>query len=500
MVDLPSLAAQALANPALFRRQLDKIDAETRLIDFIRLLWPVLEPGRKFTDGWVVRAICEHLEAVTRGEIKRLLINVPPGCMKSLTTNVFWPAWEWGPKNMPSMRYVTAAYAEQLTIRDNRKCLALVRSEPYQALWGHRFQLDPDQQAKTKFDTNKTGWKLATSVGGAATGERGDRVIIDDPHNVKEGESEAKREEALQWFTEVVPTRINDPTNSAMIVIMQRVHEGDISGHILEHLTGWEHLCLPMRFEHDHPHPSKTIIQFKDPRTTDGELLWPERFTPETLRRDEEVLSSWGGEYAVAGQMQQRPAPRGGGMFQRDKFQFVDAAPIAVKRRVRAWDLAATKDGGAATAGVRMSQTQNGDIYIEDVVRLRGSSNEVYKAILGAANLDGFTVQVDLPQDPGQAGKAQKSHLAHLLEGYRFFCTPETGDKALRAQPLAAQVEAGKVYLVRAPWNAVFLSEAAMFPAGKFKDQIDAASRAYARLISKRSGGGGVSGGKLIDG
>jgi predicted phage terminase large subunit-like protein len=487
-LDIERMLRLALANPERARLQLRKVKAEEKLIDFIRLCWPILEPGRKFTEGWAVEAICEHLEAVTRGDIKRLLINVPPGCMKSLTTNVFWPAWEWGPQRKPSMRYVTAAYAEQLTIRDNRKCLALIRSPLYQSLWGDVFQLDPDQQAKTKFDTDHTGWKLATSVGGAATGERGDRVIIDDPHNVKEGESEAKREEALQWFTEVVPTRINDPTNSAMICIMQRVHEGDISGHILEHMKDWEHLCLPMEYELEHPHPTRTSVNFKDPRTEEGELLWPERFTPESLVRDKNVLSSWGGEYAVSGQFQQRPAPRGGGMFQVDKLTIIKPHEVPKGgRRVRGWDLAATAKGkGARTAGVLMRRTPDGSIYIEDSDAFRANPMGVYDRILACAKRDGYSTDVDLPQDPGQAGKSQKSHLAKLLEGYSFHCSPETGSKEDRARPLSAQVEAGKVFLVEGPWNERFKAEMAMFPAGNLKDQVDASTRAYARLLVGR--------------
>ena len=228
MADIKRTAQWAVANKEAAKFQLEKLAAEDHLIDFIKLMWPVLEPGTKFIDGWAVRAICAHLEAVTRGEINRLLINVPPGCMKSLTTNVFWPAWEWRPKNRPHTRYVAAAYAEQLTLRDNRKALALMKSDEYQSRWGDRFKLDKDEQSKGKFANLDMGFKLATAVGGSATGERGDRVIIDDPHNVKDAESEAKMIEALYWFTEVMPSRVNSE-QSAIVIIMQRVKEDDES-------------------------------------------------------------------------------------------------------------------------------------------------------------------------------------------------------------------------------------------------------------------------------
>jgi predicted phage terminase large subunit-like protein len=462
-------------------RELDMIDAQTSLVAFIRLMWPVLEPGRKFVEGWAVSAICEHLEAVSRGEIRKLLINVPPGCMKSLTTNVFWPAWEWGPRDRADLRYVSASYSQALTIRDNRKCRNLITSELYQQLWGSRFRLDEGQNAKVRFDTNKTGFKVATSVEGMGTGERGDRFIIDDPHNVKEGESELKRNGALQWFTEVVPTRINDAQKSAIVVIMQRVHEQDVSGLILAHKLGFEHLCLPM--EHERERTCVTKIGFKDPRKEESELLWPERFSRKYLEEElKPQMRAIGGSYAEAGQLQQRPVPRGGGMFKKEHFQYVDALPAGCDL-VRGWDLAATKDGHAAyTVGVKIGRDRDGKTYIADIERLRGSPMEVERSIQGCAARDGVQVRISIPQDPGQAGKSQKAYLASKLNGYDVHFSPETGSKEDRAKPLAAQAEAGNMFLVRAPWNDAFVAEATMFPNSTFKDQVDAASRAYAML------------------
>jgi len=297
----------ALADPALGLSELDRLDAEDSLGAFVRQGWHILEPpSRPFVGGWHIDAICEHLEAVTAGQILRLLINIPPGAMKSLTCNVFWPAWEWGPRNLPHNRYVGASYSEALTIRDNLRCRRLIESEWYRVKWGDRFELTGDQNSKIKFETDRTGWKIATSVGGLGTGERGDRFVIDDPHNVKDGESEARRASTILWFNEVVPTRLNDPGKSAIVVIMQRVHERDVSGEILARELGYEHLMLPMEFEPDRA--CRTRIGFADPRTKEGDLLWPERMPAEIVARDKLVM----GDYAVAGQFQQRPSPRGG--------------------------------------------------------------------------------------------------------------------------------------------------------------------------------------------
>lgn len=472
-------------DPSSILEDLDKYESEQSLRNFIKLAWPILEPGRVFTPGWHIDAICDHLEAVSNGSITRLLINVPPGCMKSLTTNVFWPAWEWGPLDRPSSRYVGASYSQDLTIRDNRRCRTLIQHPWYQRLWGHKFQLTSDQNAKVRFDTDKTGFKIATSVAGLGTGERGDRFIIDDPHNVREGESEIVREGVILWFTEVVPTRINDPEKSAIIVIMQRVHELDVSGYILSKELGYTPLILPMEFEPER----KCIVEvtgFEDPRTMENELIWPKRMTRATVEREKKTM----GSYAVAGQFQQRPAPRGGGMFQREWFPIVDAKPAKVRKRVRGWDLANSETRKAKyTAGVRMSRGEDGMFYIEHVSRFRASPEKVDRALEATSSQDGISTEISMPQDPGQAGKAQKRYFANLLAGYNIKFSVETGDKEVRADPFARQAEAGNVRMVRGSWNTAYLDELCSFPFGEYSDQVDASSRAFNELIvNKRRG------------
>ena len=284
------------------------------LLEFVRYFWDVLEPQTPFVEGWALDAVCEHLEAVTSGEITRLLINVPPGFMKSLLTDVFWPAWEAGPMNMPHLRYVAFSYAAALTERDNGKYRDLILSEKYRELWSASFRTR--KVGETKITNDKTGSKLATSVGGVGTGERGDRIIVDDPHNVKDGESEIIRSETVRWFREALSNRLNNMETSAIVVIMQRVHESDVAGTILsEGFADYVHLMIPMEF--DSGRRCSTIIGWEDPRTEDGELAWPERFPPAVVDGIKIAL----GPYAYAGQYQQSPSPRGGGIFKRDWFQ-----------------------------------------------------------------------------------------------------------------------------------------------------------------------------------
>lgn len=315
MLDVPNIDVER----QLF--ELDRADAEESLAEFIRQAWHVIEPGQPYIHGWHIDFICAHLESITDGvefedgtHYNRLLINVPPGTMKSLTVGVFWPAWEWGPRNMPHLRYVCASHSQSLAVRDSMKMRRLIMSQWYQDRWGDRVQLVGDQNAKTKFETTLTGFREAVAAG-SITGARGDRVIIDDPHSVEGAASDQMRASTLEWFLEAVPTRLNNPKSSAIVTVMQRLHHEDVSGVILEKDLGYDHICLPMLYD---PAAAKTtLLGYDDPRTQDGELLFPERFPEDVVDRDRRVM----GEYAFAGQMQQVPTPRGGGVIRRDWWQ-----------------------------------------------------------------------------------------------------------------------------------------------------------------------------------
>ncbi len=274
-----------------FQELAEREQYEDSLIEFAAYVWPVVEPAIPFIRGWAIEAIAAHLEAVSYGHIRRLLINVPPGFSKSLLTDVFWPAWEWGPLNRPHLRYVCASYSNHLTERDNMRCRNIVTSERYKRLWGSRFGISNEQFTKIKFANNKTGWKLATSVGGIGVGERGDRFIVDDGNNTMEMESETTRNTTNMWFTEVVPDRLNNQQVSAIVVIQQRLHEDDISGVAISREMGYTHLMIPM--EHDVARHCTTVlgvdddgnkVKWEDPRVENGELAWPERFPEEICR------------------------------------------------------------------------------------------------------------------------------------------------------------------------------------------------------------------------
>ena len=467
------------------------------LATYIRRAWAVVEPAMAYIHGWHIDAMAEHLEAVSAGEITRLYIAVPPGCMKSLTVDVFWPTWEWGPGNKPHLRYLATSHSERLALRDNVKARRLIDSPWYTELWGDSVKLTSDQNEKRKFENTATGFREAMPFK-SLTGSRGDRVLIDDPLSVDDALSEPLREAVNNTFLEAIPTRVNDPVRSAIVVIQQRLHMRDIIGIIESKELGYESLILPMEYEKGRILVSS--IGFKDPRKEEGELLFPERFPRTVIDRDKKIL----GAVAVACQFQQRPMPREGGMFKRDWFEIVPYAPLDIEW-VRGWDLAATeasaKSNPPYTAGVKIGRCRStGVFYIGHATRGQLSAAKVEELIANVAALDGKQTIIDLPQDPGQAGKSQIRYLVSQLAGYTVKFNAESGSKEQRAAPLASQAEAGNVKIVAGAWNEDYLAEAILFPNGTFKDQIDASSRAFARLIPVESDDDDVSAPVIVRG
>ncbi len=232
--------------------------------------------------------------------------------MKSLTVNVFWPTWEW--TFQPHIQWLTSSYAAGLAIRDAVESRRLIQSPWYQARWGDQYRLTGDQNQKSRYENDHRGHRIAVGVGGGSTGEGGDRVIVDDPLKAEDGDSDAMREAANQWWSSTMSTRGNDPKTVARVIIMQRLHDQDLTGYVLELAKAggeqYEHLCLPERYE---PRTYMTAIGWQDPRRDEGELLWPEQFPEPEVQR----LAATLGIRGTAGQLQQRPAPAGGEIFQR---------------------------------------------------------------------------------------------------------------------------------------------------------------------------------------
>ena len=474
------------SDPHALIRALDIADERASLATFLKASWPLFDPS-SYIHGWHLDCIADHLTAAGNGEFAgyHLLINVPPGTSKSSTTNVAWPAFEWA-RGHPGHTFMFTANTERLAIRDGVKCRNLVDSEWYRSRYGIYLR----EKNVTRFTNQHGGYRMAVPVSGVM-GDGGLYVVFDDPHNVNQAESDNVREDTITRITYALPTRLRNPSYGCAITIMQRLHTRDYSGHLIE-TAGNDgrliHVCLPMRFERQHPHPMRSPLPKwrKDPRTEEGEILIPSRHTSESLEIVEREMSSREGDYAVNGQMQQRPTGKAGGMFKRKHFQFLDNVPRDAKiiGSVRGWDLAATeKIDSDWTVGIRAEIDQYANVYVTDICRERLSPHGVDETILACARIDGRDTVIDIPRDPGQSGLAQKRNFVRILVGYTWFCTPETGSKDDRAKPLAAHNESGALYIIRAPLAQGLMNECTDFPRGKWRDQVDALSRCFSRLV-----------------
>jgi predicted phage terminase large subunit-like protein len=409
------------------------------------------------------KAICDALMRVFRGECKRLIINVPPRYSKTEIAVVNFIAWALG--HVPDAEFIHASYAAPLAVNNSANVRSLLQHEAYQQVFP-TCRLASD--AKSHWTTTEGGVMYAAGAGGTITGFGagkhregfGGAIIIDDPHKPDEAKSDVIRQGVIDWFQNTLESRKNSK-DTPIILIMQRLHEHDLAGWLLDGGNGetWEHVCLP-------------AIQ------ADGTALWPEKHTIEDLRRMEKAAP-----YVFAGQYLQRPAPPEGGVIKPDAINVIDALPAEPIKWVRGWDLAASVDGDY-TAGAKLGKLPDGRFIIGDMVRLRCGPDERDTALTNTASRDGKSVRISLPQDPGQAGKTQVLYLTRKLAGYPVTTSPESGDKVTRAEPLAAQINVGNVLMLRGPWNDALINEMRMFPNGTTDDQIDALSRAFSELIA----------------
>ena len=477
-------AEQAMLEEA--QRDAEKIRKRCQsFAEFVKMAWRVIEPGTALKWNWHLDAMCAHLEAISRGQLRpRLIINVPPGSSKSTIVAVLWQAWEWGPLGRRHLRYVTTSYDLLNVKRDTGKTLDIIRSRWFQSLW-------PEVELKTEgvlsFSNYDTGSRLGVAFK-SVTGKRGDRLVVDDPHSILGAESETQRDSAVTMFIEGGLNRTNDWETSAIVIVMQRLHEGDLTGALLARDYGFVHLMIPMEFEE--ARRCSTPLQvpdgrggrkdWTDPRSYEGELMDPVR-VPEPAVED--LKKS--GEYMWNGQYQQRPAPREGGMFKVELIDIVSHCPPG-GHTVAGWDFAGSKRKKSAYSARVLMTRVGGDIYIRHVVRKQTNPTELEKLLEETSVEDRNAVPgvlISFPQDPGQAGKSQKWRFSEVLMGFNFKSTPETGAKETRAEPFAAQVGAERVHLVKGDWNAAFIEELRNFPGGTLKDQVDAASRAFAELV-----------------
>lgn len=449
-------------DPAL--RLAIQLEAREDFYFFVRRMFKARR-GFKWAHNWHHEAICRALERVYRGECKRLIINVPPRYSKTEIAVVNFIAWALG--HYPDAEFIHTSYSAKLADTNSFMAKLMVESDEYREIFPEVL-LRHDSKSKGDWRTTDGGVVYAQGAGGTITGFGagklrpgfGGAIIIDDPHKADEARSDTMRGNVIEWFGNTLESRKNSP-DTPIILIMQRLHESDLAGFLLAGGNGekWEHVC----FEAIQP---------------DGTALWPVKHTIEQLRTMERA-----NPYVFAGQYLQRPAPLDGGEFKPDKLEIIDAVPAGV-RWVRAWDLAGTKGGGDYTAGGKLGVTPDGRYIIADMVRDQESPEGVEAMMKATATRDGNLTTVAIPQDPGQAGKAQIRAITRLLSGYPVSSKPVTGDKVTRARPFAAQLNIGNVLMVRGAWNDPLIAEMRNFPNGANDDQIDALALAFDELTA----------------
>ena len=396
--------------------------------------------------------------------------------------------WEW--LTDPAQKFLCASYSGNLSIRDNLKARRLIQSPWYQERWGHMFKLAGDQNAKQRYENDKTGYRLATSVGGTATGEGGSRLLLDDPHSAQEAQSDAFREAAVEWFDVVWSTRLNDPKKDVMVTIMQRLHERDISGHIMDDIGGWEHLIIPA--EWDGQRRSTSVGEY-DPRTEMGELICPDRFGEKEIADLKKLL----GQYSSAGQLQQEPSPAEGGILKTKYFNFwpADVGLPPFEYILQSYDCAFTEkstgDPTACTVWAIFTHEGSRHVMLIDAwdehlsyPNLREKAIKGWGTEYGGSKMDSpFTRN----KRPDRILVEAKASGQSLLQDLRMANVPAIGynpgnaDKISRAHQAAPTLELGLCWIPESKktpghpvnWASGFIKQLAKFPVATHDDYVD---------------------------
>lgn len=486
---------------------LDRADAEESLYEFLKTAWRIFDSA-PWVDGWCIEAMAEHLQAIVDGQIKRLIINIPPRCNKSSIGSIVMPAWTWAQParshtSGPGVSFMYASFKDALALRDSINCRKVIESRWYQDRWGDRFQLSDDQNTKSRFNNSEGGYRLVTSVESkGATGDGANIIFLDDCNSTKEIESEAVIASTTDWFDGTLGTRLNNPKLGAIVEIQQRVGEYDLTGHILEKKGGdWVHLYLPMRYEKDR-HCS-TKIGWTDPRSEEGELLWPERFGEDEVKG----LETWMGPWRAAGQLQQRPEPRGGGIIKREwwklweeeKFPYAD---YKIGCLDTAYTLKQMNDpSGMIVWGVfsQESQLQQSAMRIMDangqpMYMGRSTSEEVSQVML----MNAWTERLEFHQliekvvktavdynidllmiENKAAGISIAQEIRRLYANENFsvqLFDPKSQDKFARLVSVQPLFQEGLIWAPDTKFAEAVMTQCSQFPRGKHDEYVDMTS------------------------
>jgi len=483
---------------------------EKSLAFFTKEAWHIIEPETELTWNWHLDVICAYLEAAHARHITRLIINVPPGSLKSILVSVMFPAWVWT-KN-PDRRVLGISNIQDLSIRDSARTKRIVTDEWYQAKWP--VKLRADQSAKTNYETDKGGFRLSLGITGNITGKRGDIQLIDDPHDATTAQSDVQRQAVLDAYDTKLSSRINSQTDSVIILIMQRLHHMDLAGHLLSKTkTKWVHVCIPMEYEKELTYdPVKHLAvrlneygtyesntarrgeilkrtktsskgvakirpafmskeeaeKLRDPRK-EGDLLFPQLFPAESVERMKEDY----GEYAAAGQLQQRPSVKGGGILKQHWWRIWDkTTPLPTVDHVWiSWDTAyseADMKNNSFSAYTMWGLFWNEDQQRDCMLLLEVWYDRIDYPELRKKAKD---LEADKDRKPDCHLIEKKASGQSLIQDLRQGNIPLRAyspdrDKITRAYTVQAMLESGQVYIPDRKWAHNFTYLLSTFPTG----------------------------------
>ncbi len=455
--------------------------------EYVEMAWPQVEPASPFMPNWHIDAICDHLEATKAMDITRLLINVPPGCSKSMLTTVLFPTWRW--TDNPEWKAITTSYGEMPVERDCLRSRALLESHWWRERWGHQMRPMKSRWTKTYYRNEQGGFRLGATPGGQVTSEHANTHIYDDPLKPIEVTgsvhvSKAALEAAAQFETQTMATRFVDFATSVKIIVMQRLHEGDNAGRALQD-EGFVHLCIPMRYEPQiFVDGGKCPIKnckaqhlFKDPRTEEGELLDPARKPEEAVARLEIELTPRG----AAAQLQQRPSPAEGAIFKKHQIRYYRRADLPkLQKLLQSWDMTFKQAGSSFVVGQVWGQA-GADCYLLDQVRDRWGFSETCEQVRM------LTVKWPKANRKLVEAKANGNAVVDALQSEipGFVLVEPEGGKEARAHAVEPQFEGGNVWLPHpdeAPWVVGYVEEVLGFPAMVNDDQVDCTTQALVEM------------------
>lgn len=460
------------------KRKREIRNLENDFIKFIKGAWHLIEPNTVFSSNWTTEAVGIHLEATLDGTIRNLLINIPPRFSKSLIVNVFFPAWVWTKK--PSKQFIFSSYAENLAIRDSIKCRTIVESDWYRSRWPN-VTIRKDQNTKKEWVLNQGGHRIITTVGGSGTGKGGDYVIADDPNDAKHARSPAKLEDVQYWWDNTMSTRLSNPKTGIKIVIQQRIAEGDLTGHIVKQ-GGYEHLIIPMKYD---PEATKvTSIGWEDPRNEVDQLAWPERFGESEVAELRLRLGSDG----YAGQLQQRPAPKGG--------------KIVKKAWLKTYDELPQMDRTVLSVDCSFKDEETSDFVVLGLWGIRGPHKYLIHLVRDKLDIIATIAEIrdihsrfnginyTLIEDKAN-GSAIITMIKDKIKGVIPF-SPGQDSKSARLNAVAPQIEAGNLFIPnkyyelnreRFAWCTdvldIYVDELILFPKASHDDCVDMTTQLF---------------------